>query len=343
MSLGTTLIVTVLLLIVNAYFVGAEFAVTSSRRSRLEPLAEAGKKSAQKALYALEHVTLMLATCQLGVTLASVALGAISEPGIAHAIEVPLAMLGIPGVFLHPIAFVIALLLVVFLHVVLGEMVPKNLAVTTPEKAALALAPLLIVVSKIFYPVVASLNWLANHFVRLLGFHPRDEVGAAFTADEVASIVEASQAAGVLDADAELISGALEFSDYVVSDVMYSLDDLTTLPAGVTAEDFERAVAQTGFSRYILLDPTGVPQGYLHLKDVLDVPQSERSIPISTRKLRPLVEVDPDDEVEAALRAMQRAGDHLAAVRKDGQIIGVIFLEDVIEELVGEIRDEMQK
>lgn len=346
MNTWAALLITLLLLIGNAYFVGSEFAVMGARRSRIEPLVEQGKRGAKTVIYALENLTLMLATCQLGVTICSVALGAISEPAIAHLIEVPLEFLHVPHQLTHPIAFVLALLLVVFLHVVLGEMVPKNIAITTPERAALLFMPALVVFSKIFYPVVASLNWISVHVIRLLGVEPKDEVTSAFTADEVASIVEVSEAAGVLHADVDLLSGALEFSEHTARDVMVPLDDLASVPWTISVQDFEELAGKTGFSRFPLLDKSGVPRGYLHVKDILDVPDFRRTEPVPSRRIRPLPIVCASVEVENALRTMQNARTHMARVVDDSNfehILGVIFLEDILEELVGEVRDAMQR
>lgn len=343
MNLWLALAVTVGLLAVNAFFVGAEFAIMGARRSRIEPLADAGKKSAQTVLFALENVTLMLATCQLGITVCSVALGAVSEPAIAHSIEGPLADLGVPSAAVHPIAVAIALSLVVFAHVVIGEMVPKNVAVTTPERASLVLGPPLVIVSKILHPVVASLNWVANHMIRAFGFEPKDEVSSAFTADEVASIVQVSKAAGVLHADVGLISSALEFSDYLAGDVMVPLSELAVVTPDVTPEQIELLVGQTGYSRYPVETGDGSLMGYVHLKDIIDIGESRRSLNLPAWKIRQFVSVDINDEIEAALRTMQSGGSHMATVSEEGVVRGVLFLEDILEELVGEVRDAMQR
>ncbi|NLW13137.1 MAG: HlyC/CorC family transporter [Trueperella sp.] len=342
MSIGTALVVTFVLLAINAFFVGAEFAVMGARRSRVEPLAEQGKKSAKTTLYALENVTLMLATCQLGITVCSVALGAISEPAIAHWIEGPLSYIGIPEGMVHPIAIVCALVLVVYLHVVLGEMVPKNLAVTTPEKVSYILVPPLVAISKILLPIVHSLNWFANRIISLFGFEPKDEVGAAFTVDEVASIVNASKKAGVLDADVGLISSALEFSEFTAGDLMVPTSELVTVSPITTPAEVELDIARTGFSRY----PVEVQQelvGYIHLKDIIDISEERRDEPLAPWKIRKMSLADSQDEVETALRSMQKDGTHLAAVSVNGTVEGVLFLEDILEELVGEVRDAMQK
>lgn len=342
MSIGTALLVTGLLLLANAFFVGGEFAVMGARRSRVEPLADAGKKSAKTVIYALENVTLMLATCQLGITLASVALGAISEPAIAHWIEGPLDAVGVPHSLVHPIALVVALALVVYLHVVLGEMVPKNMSVTTPERAAYILVPPLVLISRIFHPVVFSLNWFANHIIRIFGMEPKDEVGAAFTVDEVASIVQASKNAGVLDADVGLISSALEFSEYTAGDLMVATGELVMVTPRTTPAEVEAEIAQHGFSRYPVADG-GEIIGYVHIKDIIDVAPGWRNEALAPWKIRTMSKVDSNDEIETALRSMQKDGTHLAAVVVEGEIKGVLFLEDILEELIGEVRDAMQK
>ncbi|MFY9263698.1 MAG: HlyC/CorC family transporter [Actinomycetaceae bacterium] len=344
MNIWLALSITIGLLAVNAFFVGAEFAVMAARRSRIEPLADAGKKSAKTVLYALENVTLMLSTCQLGITVCSVALGALSEPAIAHAIEGPLVQLGVPDMMVHPVAIFIALIIVVAAHVILGEMVPKNLAVTTPERAALIFAPPLVLISKILYPIVASMNWVANHFIRLFGMEPKGEVASAFTADEVASIVEVSKAAGVLNADVGLISSAIEFSEYTAGELMVAEDELETVPSSVTPEELEAKVAQTGYSRFPVAAENGVLIGYVHVKDILDISPDKRQEHIPGWKIRRLINVDASDEVETAMRSMQHEGVHMAAVtEKMRGVQGVIFLEDIVEELVGEVRDVLQR
>src|SRR5674476_1283493 len=208
-SAGVAALLGLALLAANAFFVGAEFAVVSARRSAIEPLAAAGSARARTALWAMEHVSLMLACAQLGITVASVSLGVVAEPAVAQVIEGPLAALGLPESAVHPIAVVIALAVVVYLHVVLGEMVPKNLAVAGPDRAALWFAPPLVWVARTVSPVITALNWLANHAVRLLGLEPKNEVASAFTVEEVQSIVERSQAEGLLHDTQGLLAGAI--------------------------------------------------------------------------------------------------------------------------------------
>lgn len=343
MSSTLALVLGALLLAANAFFVGAEFAIISARRSAIEPLAREGDRRAKTVLWAMENVSLMLACAQLGITVCSTSLGVVAEPAIAHLIEAPLHALGVSESLTHPIAFVVALAIVVYLHVVLGEMVPKNLAVAGPDRAVLLFGPPLVWVARVVRPLIGALNWIANHALRLFGVEPKDEVASAFTAQEVQSIVERSQAEGLLDDEQGLLAGALEFSDKTARDTMIRTGALVTVGAGSTPEDVERLVARTGFSRFPVVDDAGVPTGYLHLKDVLYADEAARSLPVPPWRVRALAVVGPQDEVEDALAAMQRSGAHLARVDEDGRTVGVVFLEDILEELVGEVRDAMQR
>lgn len=353
MSPGVGILIGVLLLAANAFFVGAEFAVMSARRSAIEPLAQAGSARARTALYSLEHVTDMLATAQLGVTFCSTTLGLVAEPAIAGLIEGPLVALGLPAATSHAIAFVLALVLVVYLHVVVGEMVPKNISIATPERSVLLLAPPLVFITRVLRPLISGMNGFANWILRRVGIEPKREVASAFTAEEVASIVERSQAEGVLEDDLGLLSGAIEFSSETAGDVMVPMAGLRTLGLGCTPAEVEREVALTGFSRFPVLDATSDERddeqrseliGYLHLKDVIGAAPAQRDQPIPRWRIRGLAATGPGDEVEDTLLSMQRTGAHLARVAgDDGRTIGVVFLEDILEELVGEVRDSMQR
>ncbi len=342
MSAPLALALAVLFLAGNAFFVGAEFAVISARRSSIEPRAEAGDRRARTVLWAMEHVSLMLACAQLGITVCSTSLGLVAEPAIAHAISGPLDALGVRPGLTHPIAFVLAVLVVVYLHVVLGEMVPKNLAVSGPDRAALTFGPPLVWLGRVLRPVITALNWLANHAVRLAGVEPRDEVASTFTAEEVQSIVERSAAEGLISDEQGLLSGALEFSDRTAGDVMVPLAAVVPVEAGATPDEVEHLVARTGFSRFPVRDGEDLV-GSPHVKDVLYADATTRVPPVPAWRVRARAVVGPDDEVEDALAAMQRSGSHLARVDREGSAVGVVFLEDILEELVGEVRDAMQR
>ncbi|WP_109209996.1 MULTISPECIES: hemolysin family protein [Microbacterium] len=339
----------VVLLIANAFFVGAEFAVISARRSQIEPLAERGSRSAKTALYAMEHATLMLATSQLGITICSLLILNVSEPAIHHLLAEPLGLTGWSEAVVDGIAFAVALLLVSYLHVVFGEMVPKNLAFSVPDRAVLMLATPLVWVSKVFHPVIVSLNWTANHIVRLFRVEPKDEASSTFTLEEVATIVNQSRIEGVLDDAAGTVAAAVEFTDKKAADVAVPLSQLVTLPETTTPDEIERAVAKHGFSRYVIVDEAHVPLGYVHLKDILraaEGPDAAADVarPIATKRIHHMVPVLESTDLEDALALMRRAGRHLAQVRNEsGEITAVLFLEDIIEELIGEVQDATRR
>ena len=173
MSDWLALIIAVALLAANAFFVAGEFAVTSTRSSQIEPLAAQGKRGTKAALWAVEHVSLVLAVSQLGITLASTGLGAVAEPALAHLIARPLDFFGVSPSLTHPIAFVLALIIVVFLHIVLGEMIPKNLTVATSVRVCLVISPHLVRIARALRPIVHALDESANWFVKMLGITPR--------------------------------------------------------------------------------------------------------------------------------------------------------------------------
>lgn len=337
--------VTVLLLLLNAFFVGAEFAAMAARRSTLEPLAANGSRRAQVCLDALEQMGSLLACAQLGITVCSVLLGAISEAALHHALEPVVHHLGLPDGVTDGIALALALLIVVYLHVVVGEMIPKNLALAGPERSALILVPVLLFVTRALRPIISVMETLAKGLVRLFRVEPKDEITSAFTVEEVEHILAESHHEGLIEEGQHgLVGAALEFSDKDAVDVAVALSDLVTLPLTATPDDVERLVAKRGFSRYPMLDQAGELTGYLHLKDVLYADDTERDIAVPVKRVRKLATVQASDEVEEVLRTMQRTGSHLArVVDTEGRDIGVVFLEDVIEELVGEVTDASQR
>ncbi|TBN56251.1 HlyC/CorC family transporter [Glaciihabitans arcticus] len=340
----TGIIWLVVLLIVNAFFVGAEFAIISARRSQIEPKAEAGSRAAKTTLWAMEHATLMLAASQLGITVCSLLILNVSEPSIHHLLEIPLALTGLPEEAIGTIAFIVALLIVSFLHVVIGEMVPKNLSFSVPDRAALILAPPLVFVARVFRPIIASLNWTANAIIRLFGVEPKNEANSVFNLGEVANIVAQSTKEGMLTDSTGALNAAFEFTEKKVQDIAIGLADLVTLPEDATPADVERAVAQRGFSRYILVNDENEPTGYIHLKDVIDLPEEEFNEPVPPKRIRQLISIFRSTDLEDALATMRRSGVHVArAFDETGATRGVLFLEDIIEELVGEVQDATRR
>ncbi len=343
MSDLTLLALTVALLFANAFFVGAEFALISARRSSIEPKALEGSWAANVTLKAMENVSLMMAGAQLGITICSLGLGSLGEPAVAHLLEGPLEALGMPESLLHPVAFVVALSIVVSLHVVIGEMVPKNIALAGPDRAALILGPVLVWVVRGLRPFIAGVNAVANGVLHLMGIDARDEVTSAFTRDEVAGLVAESHREGLLDlGEEQLLKGALEFEGRLARTVLLPLPQVVTLPVHVTPRQIEQAVGRTGFSRFPVEDEDGVLSGYLHLKDALVTDEAALDEPTSSDLVRPLPSVHAGESLRDVLATLQRTGAHLATVTDGaGEVLGLVALEDVLEELVGEITDEM--
>lgn len=328
-----------LLLLGNAFFVGAEFAVISVRRSQIEPLAEAGNRRARTVLHALSNVSAMLAAAQLGITVCSLLLGALAEPTVADLLEGPFHAFGVPDSLIHPISYVLALAVVVFLHMVVGEMVPKNIALAGPEKAALWLGPPLDRLARWLNPAIRFLNACANGLLRLVRVEPRDEVASVFTTEQLLYLLTDSTEAGLLDQSRqERLEDALELGGRPVTDVLLPPDQLVTVGSTVTAAEVEELAVRTGFSRFPVVGAEGQVLGYLHVKDVLDVEDRYAAMP--DRLWRPVTVLRGSLPLDDALGTMRRTASHLAAVVDlDGEPLGLVALEDVLEELVGEMHD----
>ncbi|PKQ26554.1 MAG: hypothetical protein CVT64_05690 [Actinobacteria bacterium HGW-Actinobacteria-4] len=340
---GVAILVAIGLLIGNAFFVGAEFALISARRTQIEPRAIAGHRGARLTIRAMEQVSLMMAGAQLGITMCSLGLGAIGEPAIAHLLELPLKTIGVSGPWLHLVSFSVALSIVVFFHMVLGEMVPKNIAIARPERSVLILGPALYGVVTVLKPLIVSLNWIANAVLRLLRVTPTDEITSVFTADQVAAFIHESRDHGLLDQrEHTLLTAALSISLERVSTVAVPLADLAVLPARSTTSQAEAACIETGFSRFPLASDDGSLVGYVHLKDLLTVAGKDRDKPIAASATRPLASIDGNLALDSALAAMQALGAHVALVTSDGKPMGAAMLEDVVERLIGEVVDAAQ-
>jgi len=296
---------------------------------------------ARSTLRAMEQVSLVMAGAQLGITVCSLGLGAVAEPALAHLLEPLAKSAGLPEGAVHAVAFAIALAIVVYLHVVLGEMVPKNLALAGPERAALVFgAPMLTIVT-VLKPVVYLLNGTANAILRLMRIEPRDEVSSAFTREQVGALVDESRAEGLLEeSEYERLSGALDFTSQTVADVLLPVDSLQTVTRTARTTEVESICAETGFSRFPVAGDDDELVGYLHIKDVLEPDPHGRAQVIEQTWIRPFADVPETNTLVQALQTLQSQGAHMArVVDDDGHVLGVATLEDVIEELVGEIRD----
>ena len=223
----------------------------------------------------------------------------------------------------------------------MGEMVPKNIALAGPDRAALVLGPPVWAIVTVLRPVIVVINAMAAAILRLVGVDLRDEVSSTYTREEVAALVEESRGEGLLEEEEYgRLAGALGFTEKTVQDVLMRPDSLTTVRRGATVADVEQLCAATGFSRFPVIADDGGLLGYLHIKDVLETDEERRARVIDDKWIRPFAPVRATDPLHDALETLQRRGAHMAlVVGPDGEELGLATLEDVIEELVGEIRD----
>ncbi|MBC2907632.1 hemolysin family protein [Streptomyces cupreus] len=324
-----------LTLITNAFFVGGEFALISVRRAQIEPRAKEGNKRARMTLWGLEHISALLATAQLGITVSSLVLGAVAEPAIAHLLEPAFEAAHVPHGLVHPIAFVIALTVATYLHMLIGEMVPKNIALAAPVPTALLLGPPLVALTRALRPVVFGINSFANALLNLLRVEPKNEVEAVFTDDQLARMVLDASEAGLLSpADGERLRDALELGTRPVGEILVPAHKMRTVAHNVTPAQLERTAAEAGYSRFPVTGLNDTLLGYLHIKDTLGITDRDRPFPRTA--LHPVTRVRIDTPLDDTLTALRADGSHLAGVTgESGAVLGFVTMEDVLSELVG--------
>ncbi len=341
----------ILLIAANAFFVGAEFSLISARRDRLEALAEQGKARAVTVIRAGEQLSSMLAGAQLGVTVASILLGRIGEAAVADLLRKSFALTRMHPALAHTLAFAIALALVVTLHVLLGEMVPKNIALAGPERTAMLLVPPYLAYVRVARPFIVFYNLCANAVLRGLRVEPKDELDSAVSTAQLSELIAESVSEGLLDAEEHTrLTRALQIRTRVVGDVARPLAEIRAVPvaqagSGPTVGAVELALAQTGYSRFpvVSLDGPDVQYiGYLHIKDVLMLGDDPATV-IDLALVRPLPRVPESLPLADALSRMRRSNSHLALVTagsaEAGQLVAMVAMEDLVEDLVGAMRD----
>jgi CBS domain containing-hemolysin-like protein len=342
-------LLTVLLLGGNAFFVGAEFSLISARRDRLEALAEQGRPRAITVIRAGEQLPRMLAGFQLGVTVCSILLGRIGEPAVADLLDRPFQLVDMPDPVLHTVSLIVALSVVVTLHVLLGEMVPKNITLAGPETAAMLLIPPYLLYMAAARPFIDFYNWCANVTLRVLRVQPKDELDVTVSTVELSEMIAESVSEGLLDPEEYTrLTRALQIRSRVVADVAVPVNDIRAVPvaaagAGPTVAAVEQAVAQTGYSRFPVVSAAGQFAGYLHIKDLLPLSLPEHRDPhavVDLAAVRPLPRVPASLPLSDALSRRRRSNSHLAlATAADGQVVAMVALEDLVEDLVGTVRD----
>ncbi|OIN79148.1 hemolysin family protein [Mycobacterium malmoense] len=334
---------------VNAFFVGAEFSLISARRDRLQALAEQGKARAVTVIRAGEQLPSMLAGAQLGVTVASLLLGRIGESAVAHLLRTTLGLTGMHPALLRTLSFAVALAIVVTLHVLLGEMVPKNIALAGPERTAMLLVPPYLVYVRAARPFIVFYNQCANLVLRALRVQPKEELDVTVSTAELSEMIAESVSEGLLDREEHSrLTRALQIRTRVVGDVAVPLADVRAVPvaaagSGPTLRAVEQALAQTGYSRFPVADLDGKFVGYLHIKDVLTLGDDLETV-IDPGLVRPLPRVPNSLPLADALSRMRRSNSHLALVTDsngdgDGGVIAMVAMEDLVEDLVGAVRD----
>jgi len=328
-----------ILILANGFFVAYEFALIVAKRSDFEAAAAAGNASAKAALHGFQDLSAQLAGAQLGITMASLGLGYVGEPVLGHLFEEWFEV-----VLSHEVArvlgFGLALFVVSFLHLVIGEMVPKNIAISAPTTTMRWLVLPYKAYLAPFRPVIAFVNWLANAGVRLFGIEPRDELVASHSVAELASIVSASHHHGAIEADdAGILQGALAFAERPVIEVARPISDVVTLRHGSSVSQAERIVRKTGERRLLVEAPSlGSNRfvGYRHVKDLLQVANSQRITPMAGDGIRQLAQVSADLSLVEVLHTMRRLKRQLALVVRDGEPVALISVEEVVRALIPE-------
>jgi CBS domain containing-hemolysin-like protein len=345
MSDALGVIAAIFLIATNAFFVAAEFSLISARRDRLEALAEQGRTSAVTVIRAGEQLSSMLAGAQLGVTVASILLGRIGESAVASLLRTSLGLTEMRPALVHTVSFVVALAFVVTLHVLLGEMVPKNIALAGPERTAMLLVPPYLFYVRAVRPFIVFYNKCANAVLRALRVQPKDELDITVSTVELSGMIAESVSEGLLDQEEHTrLTRALQIPSRVVADVARPLADIRAVPVagpgrGPTVGAVEHALAQSGYSRFPIAGPGGEFIGYLHIKDVLTLGDDPQTV-IDLALVRPLPRVPKSLPLADALSRMRRSNSHLALVTDgDRDVVAMVAMEDLVEDLVGTMRD----
>jgi CBS domain containing-hemolysin-like protein len=323
--------VIVALLLVNGFFVAAEFTLISARRTAIAGMAAEGSRRARTVLTAMDSVPHLIAGAQLGVTLASLALGALGEPVIADALEPVFHAMGLPENLLHPVSFALALTLVVSGHILIGEMVPKNLALASPERAALWLVPPLHVISRAIRPLLNAIRASADGVLRLLRIPPTTELHAVYTAEELPALIQESRERRLLDQDEhDLMIATLALYAAPVGSVMTPLERVTTVPAGTTGAQLQAYAARHRHSRYPIAGAqAGRLEGYLHVLDGVNATDRDAALPA-----RPLPHLPETATLVDVLATMRSARAQLTAITgAGGAVIGVATLGNLLASL----------
>jgi CBS domain containing-hemolysin-like protein len=286
----------------------------------------------------MNQIPLMIAGAQLGITVCSLGLGAIAEPALAHVLEGPFSALGLPEDMRHPVAFVLALIVVVYLHTVIGEMVPKNITLAGPERAALILGPFMLAFCTATKPLLNAMRWASRTVLKLWKIEATDAVKTVFTAEELAGMVTQARSEGLLGTEQYArIHAALGLHGRTAADTLRPWSGVTTIADDVSPATIEAISTRTGRSRFpVVQRETRRVLGFVHVKDILGYAAGQRRLPIPADIIRPLAVVPPERTLADLLLAMRRDRLHIVLVSDGRRPLGVITLDDVIHAVVGE-------
>ncbi len=341
MSIGWSLSISLALLVGNAFFVAAEFALISAKRHRLEQEAAQGSRAARAAVAGVRELSLMLAGAQLGITLCTLGLGALAEPAVATLLDPLLLLTGLPVAVAHGIAFVISLVLVVFLHMVVGEMAPKSWAISHPERSALLLALPFRGFAHAVRWLLSALNGCSNALLRLLKVQPQDELAQAHRPDDLLMLLRQSGEHGLIpEAQQRLLTRMLHLQNTTLAEIMIPRNKTVTVAEHTTARAVELLSRETGRSRFPVVNEQGGFVGLLHIREVVRATATGTDPFANTLMTTPLT-LAVDLPVARAVTAMRGARSQLALVTDAEQtVVGIAALEDLLEQLIGEFDDE---
>ena len=335
-----------LLILANGYFVAMEFAYVAARRSRIEDLADAGDRRANRALAVLRRLSFMLSGAQLGITVTSLLVGFIAEESIGAAIRPVVELTGVGESAATGISLTIGLLIASATQMVLGELAPKNLAIALPEQFALALSGSTRLYVRLAGPIIRLFDSSANGLLRAVGIEPVEEIEGGVSAEELEFIIEESGRQGSLTPEqARLLSRALEFRTLRAGDAMVPRPQVVTIPADATCEELRRLAIDSGHSRFpVVGEGLDDVHGVVQAKSILSVPAPERAGRPVTTLAAPALAVPESALLGPLLTDLREAHSQLALVIDEyGSTAGIVTLEDIVEELVGEIQDEYDR
>lgn len=342
MNTAIYLVGTLLLVLLNAFFVASEFAIVKMRPTRLEQLIREGNSKAALALRISQRLDAYLSANQLGITLASLGLGWIGEPAVAHLLEPYLGFMGrATTISAHTIAVGFAFAVITALHTVVGELAPKTLAIQLTERVTLLTVWPLHVFYLLMWPVIWLLNTMANGFVRLFGLKPASEAEMAHTSEELRMLL-AQSPAGLDPALRSMLVRIFDLRRRTARHVMSLRSDASTLRANMSIDEAVKIANDAGYSRYPVLDEQGTRViGYLHLRDLFSVLSGHRKAARVAELLRKPIFARENTSVERLRMEMQARQIPVAIVNSAaGEFVGLVTIEDLLEEIVGEIRDE---